>query len=463
MRLSILLLLAAMPGLSAERPAEDGYRGIWYYNQPSNDKYVYKYSGGFATYPQQHTPIAIYSKEANKTFFCYGGTAKGTHNRLLHMVSYFDHTTGEVPRPVLLLDKKTDDAHDNPTISIDGEGYIWIFSSAHGTSRPSYIHKSAKPYSIVDFELIQETNFSYPQPWYVPGRGFLFLHTRYQKAEKGRSPGRALYWMVSPDGREWNSPQQLAFALQGHYQVSWSGGERVGTAFNIHPPPLGLNQRTNLYYLETRDLGDTWITAGGEIVDIPVTTEQNPALVRDYRSQGLLVYLKDVQYDSKGRPVILYMTSKGYESGPENGPRMFRTARWTGKNWDFQPVAASDHNYDYGSIYLESDGTWRLIAPTGAGPQPHGTGGEIEMWTSSDEGKSWKMVKKLTQDSRYNHTYVRRPLHAHPDFYAIWADGNALAPSDSSLYFADRNGGVWQLPAQMEGAFAKPQKVRGQE
>jgi len=160
MRLSILLLLTAISGLPAELPAEDGYRGIWYYNQPSNDKYVYKYSGGFATYPQQHAPIAIYSKEANKTFFCYGGTAKGTHNRLLHMVSYFDHATGEVPRPVLLLDKKTDDAHDNPTISIDGEGYIWIFSSVHGTSRPSYIHKSAKPYSIADFELIQETNLS---------------------------------------------------------------------------------------------------------------------------------------------------------------------------------------------------------------------------------------------------------------------------------------------------------------
>jgi len=45
--------------------------------QPSGDQYVYKYSGGFATYPQQQLPIACYSKEANKTFFCYGGTAKG--------------------------------------------------------------------------------------------------------------------------------------------------------------------------------------------------------------------------------------------------------------------------------------------------------------------------------------------------------------------------------------------------
>lgn len=24
----------------------NGYRGIWYYNQPTGDRYVYKYSGG---------------------------------------------------------------------------------------------------------------------------------------------------------------------------------------------------------------------------------------------------------------------------------------------------------------------------------------------------------------------------------------------------------------------------------
>jgi len=48
------------------------------------------------------------------------------------MVSYYDHATGMVPKPTLLLDKQTDDAHDNPVISLDDEGYVWIFSTAHG-------------------------------------------------------------------------------------------------------------------------------------------------------------------------------------------------------------------------------------------------------------------------------------------------------------------------------------------
>src|SRR5512145_3331769 len=105
-----LLLCAAVVAAQADAlPRADGYRGIWYYNQPSKDEYAYKYSGGFATYPQQHMPIAVYAAKANKTFFVYGGRSS-QKNELLHMVACYDHATGQVPRPTILLDKKTSDA-----------------------------------------------------------------------------------------------------------------------------------------------------------------------------------------------------------------------------------------------------------------------------------------------------------------------------------------------------------------
>ena len=44
-------------------------------NQPTKDEHKFKYSGGTATYPQQHAPIAIYAKAADKTFFVFGGVA----------------------------------------------------------------------------------------------------------------------------------------------------------------------------------------------------------------------------------------------------------------------------------------------------------------------------------------------------------------------------------------------------
>ena len=471
MRNQTLALALAVFALSGTRdaPAEpaavaDGYRGIWYMNQPTKDEFKFKYSGGFATYPQQHVPIAIYSARANKTFFVYGGST-GKPKELAEMIAYFDHSTGQVPRPRVVMVKKTDDAHENPTLQIDDAGRLWVFCNSHGPANNSYIFRSKEPYSIDEFEQVTRTNFSYSQPWYIPQKGFLFLHTRY---DKGR---RFLHWMTSPDFNTpstntisegerlgtWSSPAPLAAVEMGHYQISNRNGDVVATAFNYHPAPLGLNGRTNLYYLQADDMGKTWRTAGGKIVATPLKEKHNDALVHDYEAEHKLVYLKDINFDAAGRPVILYLTTDGYEPGPKNGLRRWHTARWDGDSWKIRPSMVSDHNYDFGSLYTEGD-AWRIIAAAGSGPQPNATGGEIVVWSSRDEGQSWALEKRLTHDSKVNHTYPRRPVNPHREFYALWADGNPLERSESRLYFTDRDTShVWRLPTQMSGEFAKPE------
>ncbi len=119
-------------------------------------------------------------------------------------------------------------------------------------------------------------------------------------------------------------------------------------------------------------------------------------------------------------------------------------------------MTTSDNNYDMGSLYLEDKGVWRIIAPTEPGPQQYNPGGEVAMWISRDQGRTWSKAKQLTANSLMNHTYVRRPVDAHPDFYAFWADGHGREPSASRLYFCNRAGDVFMLPPKMEGEFAKP-------
>ena len=461
----MLLLGSCSKDSKTYNQKDDGYRGIWYMNQPLESEYKYKYSGGLGTYCAKHKPFAVYCDAVEKTFFCYGGTTRDSNNQLIHMVSYYDHKKKMVPRPTILLDKKTDDAHDNPVISMDDKGHIWIFSTSHGTGRPSYIHRSREPYNIDAFELIDATriedgkevpmtNFSYFQAWHLPQQGFVSFFTKY-----GWGSDRTICFMTSGDGVRWSAWQRLATLAKGHYQISGVTQGKAASAFNYHPEKGGLNYRTNLYYVETNDLGETWNSADGQELQLPLTETGNAALVRDYESEGLLVYLKDIRFDREGRPIILYITSKGFEAGPGNGPRTWTTARWTGERWDIQPVTTSDNNYDMGSLFIEKDGTWRIIAPTETGPQPYNPGGEMAIWVSENNGKTWTQQRQITANSKRNHTYARAAANAHPGFYALWADGHGRKPSESNLYFCNRAGDVFGLPRQMSAPFEKPKLV----
>ena len=439
---------AALAAEPAAFPRDDGYRGIWF-TLGQKTEHGDKYSGGLGTYTANHVPMAMYAKEVDKTFFVYGG-ARGGQRRLLNMISYYDHKTGTVPRPVIVHDKgKVDDPHDNPSLALDEKGHVWVFVSGRGKTRPGFIYRSTKPYSIDAFEMVREGEFTYPQPRWIEGQGFLFLFTKYTGV-------RELYWGTSPDGRTW-TPDRKFGGIGGHYQTSHLIGNRVITAFNMHPDGV-VDKRTNLYFLQMDDFGQTWKNVRGEPVTVPLTKPENPALVRDYAAEKQLVYIHDLDVDKAGRPVILYNTSGDFAPGPKGDPRWLTVACWRGDTWEFSQVTRINHNYTTGSLYIEADGAWRIFCPTERGPQPVGSGAEVAVWASRDQGKTWAKERDVTRASKFNHNYVRRPVNAHADFYAFWADGNPDVISPSHLYFTNRAGDkVWRLPYDMKDDSAKPE------
>jgi hypothetical protein len=445
---TVLLACSAIAAQASQKM--DGYRGIWYYNQPSGDQYVYKYSGGLGTYTEKHVPLAVYSKEADKTFFVYGGSSDGPKPHLILMAGCYDHKTGMVPKPTVVMERNdaTIDAHYNPVMFLDKRGYVWVFAPSHGGSN-SYIFRSTEPYSVDNFEKVVQKTFSYPHVWYFDDFGWMLMFTKY-------TAGRELYVSTSQDGITWTPDVKYA-GFGGHYQVTATFGHKRGAAFNWHPPKIGLNGRTNLYYVETDDFGKTFHNVQGKQLTLPLSEVQNDAMVREYHAEGLLVYEKDLAFDKDGHPVIFYLLSKGYQSGPENAPYTWMTARWTGSEWVCNKVTDCDHNYDSGCLMIEKNGTWRIIGPSDPGPQKWATGGEMVMWTSKDQGLTWTRTATLTSGSKYNHSYSRRPINAKPDFYSFWADGDAFKRSESHLYFTDRAGDkVWVLPYKMTKDFEKP-------
>jgi hypothetical protein len=238
LKLFILIFFLFSLALFSQNPTTDGYKGIWF-TLGQFSEYGDKYSGGLGTYTADHIPIAFYAPEVKKTFFVYGGTTAAGEKHLLIMISCYDHKTKMVPKPVIVYDKKgIDDSHDNAALSIDSEGYIWVFVSGRSRSRPGFIFKSRTPWNIESFDMIKEGEMTYPQPWWVEGKGFLYLLTKYTK-------GRELYWTTSEDGEKWSEDHKLA-GMGGHYQVSNMSGKKLVTVFNYHPGG-NVDKRTNIY------------------------------------------------------------------------------------------------------------------------------------------------------------------------------------------------------------------------
>jgi len=446
----IFISLFGMGKISAQNQKADGYKGIWF-TLGQFSEYGDKYSGGLGTYTADHLPIAIYSPVVNKTFFVYGGTTKADIRHLLIMISYYDHATHMVPKPVIVYDKEgVNDPHDDAAISIDENGFIWVFVSGRMTIRPGLIFKSTKPYDIGNFEKILVGEMTYPQPWWLKGEGFLYLFTKYTN-------GRELYWSTSKDGKTWAPDQKLA-GMGGHYQVTNMLGRRLVSVFNYHPGG-DVDKRTNIYCVQTEDLGKTWKTIDGKSINPPLTDKHNEALVRDYEADHKLVYINDLGFDKDGNPVIFAIISRDFRPGPQGDPREWMIIHWKNGKWNFHKICESPHNYDMGSLYIEN-GLWRIIGPSDPGPQRYGTGGEMAMWTSSDEGVTWKKIHMLTTNSLRNNSYARRPLHANDEFYALWADGDADKLSESHLYFSDKTGEkVFELPYNMKSDFEAPRPL----
>jgi len=414
-----------------------GYQGIWY-SLGQKSTWGDKYSGGLGTYTANHLPMAVYAPEVERTYFTYGG--RSDHGALGIMVSYFDHACGNVPRPVTVyVDKSVNDPHDNAALQLDGHGTIWIFKSGRGRRRPGLVFRSRRPHDITAFDLAVSREMTYPQVWSGRDGGFFQLFTKYTQ-------GRELYFSQSTDGFTWAPDRKLA-GFGGHYQVSGSRPGCVATFFNYHPGG-NLDLRTNLYYLQSTDEGRTWTTAAGEPCEIPLATAANKALVFDYQSEGKLMYTSDLNFDAAGNPILLYIVSHSALPGPDSPPRQWTIAHWKGDRWRHSVVTESTHNYDMGSLHVDGR-NWSIVGPTEPGPQLYGTGGEMAVWISPDEGVTWSK-SQITRGSRFNHSYARRPLHAHDPFFTFWADGHSDLPSESRLYFADSTGStVCELPYSM--------------
>ena len=421
-------------------------RGVWYHCGSANllpDQGAV-YSGPMATYCAWHRPMAVYAPAVKRSYFVYGNAENAP------TISYYDHATGRFAYPVVIGSNPDGDAHRNPTLLIDDEGYLYMFWGAHG--HPTLVHRSARPYDISAWEqratIEPDGGTSYPQPFMLRA-GEIFVS--YRKA-----PG----WRCrrSTDGAQsWSEPTDIAafgvsssargaaeFSIYGvmvgaegdyprriHFAWSRLGG---GTPEEIENKHLWA-RRYNVYYACSDDGGRTWQRSDGTPYDLPIDEDQAEKLY-DCGEHG--VWLNDIQVDAAGRPYILF---NGAEV--ETFRSWWKVLRLTDNGWALSDVTESDHMYDSGALMMFAEDDIRIWGCTTA-VQAHEDGGEIEEWRSTDGGATWSNSRHLTAGSQWSHNHVKQ-VRGHQlgpgDLRAIWSYGDSRMPPETRdvrlYYFGD--------------------------
>ena len=115
-------------------------------------EYGDEYSGGLRLcFSHTLIPMAVYAPKVDKTFFVYGGTTGPEDRYLLAMASYYDHKRHRVPRPTIVRDQRgINDPHDNPSLTIDDAGHMWVFFAGRGRGRrdKSSVARNPTPSSL---------------------------------------------------------------------------------------------------------------------------------------------------------------------------------------------------------------------------------------------------------------------------------------------------------------------------
>ncbi len=383
------------------------------------------YGGAHATYCAWTRPMAVYAPSPDRTFFAFGNEDNSP------TVSYYDHRTQTLGPATVPGPNPDMDAHENPHMLIDEDGFIYIFHGSHCT--PTLVKKSVRPYDISKWEEMATItdSSSYPQPWQLrPGEITVLFRKAathdaaqsYIKSTDGCASWAKSVDIITPQRR--NGVYGVSMAENGPYP------RKVHMAWSLTRGDWW--QRYHVFYAYSDDGGITWKKRDGSTYELPIT-ELSSEMIFESEVPDRGVWLKDIQLDSRGVPYILFIDGNTvtYEC-------IWKVATYCDDGWAIYEVAHSDHMFDHGALVMLADDDFRMYGPT-TPSQPYEDGGEMEEWQSTDGGKTWTNTGHLTSGSQYSHNHPKTVFnHGRGDFRVFWSYGDAKNPPatrDVELYY----------------------------
>ncbi len=334
------------------------------------------------------------------------------------IVGYYDHDTKIIATKVIMERLEIDD-HDNPAILIDKDGKIMVFFTRHGYGdspepKPIFMAKSRNAEDIESWNGVKKlylndekdkvderTDFThtYTNPIELSAEnGKLFIFWRGVDGKPGMS--------TSIDGGEnWTKGDILymsdpIYRFRRPYTKVYSNGDsKIHFTFTLgHPDREDKNSILYTYYQN-----GAFYKADGTLIkkvsELPLKPEELD-LVYDAEAENARAWNWDIAEDEKGNPVVVYAKF------PTTQDHYYCYAKWNGKKW-------INHT-------LVNSGSWFPKTPKGRNElQKYYSGGlcidkedvntlylsvkrnsvfEIEKWSTSNGGKSWK-IEPVTKNS----------------------------------------------------------------
>ena len=347
-------------------------------------------------------------------------------------VASYDHDTGKLRIATVHAGLDKND-HVNPAIVIRPDGRVMVFYSGHavpGTPVRSIL--STRPEDITDWEAARTTiaptpggyRICYPNPVQLSAeRNRLYLFWR-------GSEWKTMY-ATSDDGVSWTAARRFIAGRKGdrdnrpYCKFADNGRDRIDVAFTTGHPRR--EPHNSIYYASCRN-GALYRADGTKIKGLSdgALTYEEAELVYDAKRHGARAWIWDLASDAEGHPVLVYAAC------PTESDHRYRYARWDGRQW-------VDHE-------ICTAGGWFPQTPPGKRePEPHYSGGvtldhsdpsavylsrprdgvfEIEKWTTTDHGRTWKS-ERITGGSSKNNV---RPfvVRNHPagDSGLFWMHGD---------------------------------------
>lgn len=370
--------------------------------------------------------VDVLSRQVISTHGSNQGTAYTMSNRIITanqriFVAWLDHVANCVIQSYdmenqtwserTLLGKGTDN-HCAPAITMDSEGYLYAMFGPHGA--PFQFRRSKHPYDASSWGPVERFGSKGTYPSLVCGPDDT-LHCAYRG---GKSSPLQLIYHTRPKDGSWSEPRALVNpAVPGGYTqytnaLAVSPDGSIHLAFHIYDkhPPGG----KSIGYLRSTDNGDTWESAEGRPIELPVTpasdcfVEQGNEL--DMRSSN-------VATDLKNNPWLIALHS-------ESQPVSAKLWHHDGRSWiatELLPIIRSQYpGYVMawmGTLTFDRTGCLYIATVIQQPPVSWGAASqEIVLLTSDDLGKTFEVQLISEPDPELPNWFpsIERPFGPEP-------------------------------------------------